>query len=403
MQLPQLRYVDVHPLTMEGQRGFFLRDPLNFTEKQVFVSEGAMMVLAFLDGQRTAAEVRGEILRQWRVAVSEEQIEALVADLDQSLLLDSERFRGHLAELHEGFRAAPARAAFHAGRAYTGDAEELRRDLDGFLTEPEANAARRPLRGLIAPHIDFRRGRPAYGYGYSALQGAEHDLFVVFGTSHGPIDGYHGFYALTRKHYETPLGTLETPALLADALAARLGPDAFAGEFAHRSEHSIEFQAVWLQHLFGSRGPVRMLPVLCGSFQELVLAGRTPGQDPRVVEFLQAVREEVAKFASNPLYLAGADLAHIGPKFGDKEPAEGEFVQRMEAADKRSLAALAQGDPEGFVQAIALEQDRYRICGISSIYSVAKVLEGTPAETLRYGYWPDPNDTVSFVSAALYA
>ena len=61
----------------------------------------------------------------------------------------------------------------------------------------------------------------------------------------------------TRKDFATPLGAAETDGELLDAVAARCSLDLFADEFAHRREHSIEFQVVWLQHVIGE---VRIRP-----------------------------------------------------------------------------------------------------------------------------------------------
>ncbi|PYV14693.1 MAG: AmmeMemoRadiSam system protein B, partial [Acidobacteria bacterium] len=89
------------------------------------------------------------------------------------------------------FKEAPARPAAHAGGAYAGSAEELRRQIDGFFVHPDGpgreapSVPRPPLRGLIAPHIDFHRGGPAYAHAYAALAGqSPFDRYLIFGTCH---------------------------------------------------------------------------------------------------------------------------------------------------------------------------------------------------------------------------
>src|SRR5438105_12626397 len=89
------------------------------------------------------------------------------------------------------FRASPLRAPACAGGAYPDQPAELRRFLDGFFTHregpggPGAVGSGKPIRALVAPHIDLHRGGPSYAHAYRALrEGCDAELFVVFGTAH---------------------------------------------------------------------------------------------------------------------------------------------------------------------------------------------------------------------------
>ena len=87
------------------------------------------------------------------------------------------------------------------------------------------------------------------------------------GTRGELLDEFYDVYAASVRNLGTLLterpalnvgGTLLTDPTIVDAdghlVAAYDGPeDLFAGELHHRREHSIEFQALWLQHLFGGR------------------------------------------------------------------------------------------------------------------------------------------------------
>src|SRR5207245_3905829 len=139
------------------------------------------------------------------------------------------------------------------------------------------------------------------------------DLFIAVGTDHVGAD--HPF-TLTRKHYATPLGRVDTDVALVDALAARLGGDElYADELHHRTEHSIEFQALLLRYVLPAERPITILPILCGSLHRSREAGRDPSADPFVARFLGTLGELTA--ARRVCLIAGADLAHVGPRFGD--------------------------------------------------------------------------------------
>src|SRR5206468_1119076 len=94
------------------------------------------------------------------------EIESVAASLDEHGFLDTPKFAERQAAIASEFRRAPTRPATHAGGAYANDSGELRRTMDGYFTAPTGPGPIRPakgapVRGLIAPHIDFHRGGPA--------------------------------------------------------------------------------------------------------------------------------------------------------------------------------------------------------------------------------------------------
>jgi AmmeMemoRadiSam system protein B len=278
--------------------------------------------------------------------------------------------------------------------------------IDGFFTPPdgpgaidEHGALRTEVRAVIAPHIDFHRGGPAYAWAYRELaERSQADLFVIFGTCHGGME--HPF-ALTRKDYASPLGDARVDRDFVDALATRARQDCFGSELAHRIEHSIEFQAVFLRYLYASRRNVTIVPVLASFAHEAMLSGRRPDDDPRVPRFLEAVAETIAASGRRVALIAGADLAHMGPRFGDPEPVSAPELARIEREDEEMLETVAAGDAAAFFESVARDDDRRRICGFSPIYALLRILGGAAGEVKQYGQWPDPNGVVSFASVVL--
>jgi predicted class III extradiol MEMO1 family dioxygenase len=96
--------------------------------------------------------------------------------------------------------------------------------------------------------------------------------------------------------------------------------------------------------------------------------------------------------------IAGADLAHVGPRFGDPEPVSLAERTRLEGEDRAMLAAVAAGDAEAFFENVARDGDRRRICGLSPIYALLRTLGGAPGVIRRYAQWPDPQGVVTFAS-----
>jgi AmmeMemoRadiSam system protein B len=402
--VPRLRPVEAFPVEQDGQRLVALRDPAGYTASVLLLPMPVVEIVALLDGVREVLDVQAELMRRHGQIVPRADIEAVLATLDEHGFLDSPRFAARRAEMDRVFLTAASRPAAHAGGAYAGTAEALIAMVDGFFTHAEGPGAiawdavpsKSAVRGLIAPHIDFHRGGPAYAWAYRDLaERADADLFVVLGTCHA---GMADPFALTGKAYDTPLGPAAVDLDFVDALSRRAGQDCFASELAHRSEHSIEFQAVLLRYLYGRRRDFTIVPVLASFAHECLARGVRPAGDARVRRFLDALGETIAASGRRVAVIAGADLAHVGPRFGDAAPVSAEQRAAIEREDRAMLAAVQAGDAEAFFDTVAADGDRRRICGYSPIYALLAVLGGARGQLRRYGQWPDPQGLVSFAS-----
>ena len=264
--------------------------------------------------------------------------------------------------------------------------------------EPPAPANARP-RAILAPHLDPRRSGATIARAYLEL-GAEQGeplRVVVLGTGHGL---YGDLFGLTRKHYQTPLGKLECDTAFVDTLAAALGEDPYHAELAHRDEHSIEFQALYLQRRFGSR-PVRMVPILCGGFTELLQEGKTPREDPRVERFVEALQAAEQRHGGATVYLAAVDFAHVGPRFGEPKLDE-RTRHEVEEKDRAALAAAQKGDAEGWFEAIASHQDSTRVCGLTPTYLLLRAAQPGTGRLLRYQQSDEPDGSMVSVAAVVW-
>jgi MEMO1 family protein len=399
--------LEAFPVDQDGERRVALRDPAGFTEQIAVFPLPLLDLVSLFDGEHSLTEIR-EILRaRHGLAPTSEQIGAIVESLDEAGFLDSERFDARRRAVEEAFRLSPVRPAAHAGGAYPDEAAALAARIDGFFVHaegpgspepPRAAAAGAPaLRGLIAPHIDFHRGGPVYAWAYrELLERSDADLFVVLGTCHA---GMPDPFAVTLKAYDTPLGAVPVDRELYEALSRRYDADLLRSETAHRNEHSIEFQAVMLRHVLGARRPFSILPVLASYVHEAVWARGDPEADPRVPRFIDALLAAMAASRRKVCLVAGVDLAHVGPRFGDAEPNTSESLAAVAAADLAMLEAIVAGDPTAFFTSVAHDGDRRRICGLSPIYTFLRALPGVEGRLLRYHQWPDPQGAVSFCAA----
>lgn len=407
---PRLRPLEAYPVHNPGalnpqQRLLLaLRDPSGLAEAVVTLPPSGAAVVDLLDGTLNHDQLLAEFQRRHRAPLARESLLGLLQRLDDALLLDSPRFRAHAARVFGAFARATARPALHAGKLYPAEPAALRAALDGTFAPPRGPGLPAPAtenaapRAIIVPHTEFARGGPAYAWGYEPLlrAGQLPDLVVLLGTDHGALDS--GF-TLTRKHFETPLGVLATDQALveqllsaaraAEAPAKGLAEALLRDEHHHRGETSLELQAVWLRHAMASRGvsddALRILPVLCGSMLDFVHA-REGQQDPvggplaaRVfTPFLtilgDALRQAVAA-GRRVLILCSAELAQVGPRFGDRDGLSDEDCDSLERRDRETLRSVVKGDAAGWFAELRREKDQRRVSGLAPIYVALRLLD----------------------------
>jgi AmmeMemoRadiSam system protein B len=394
-RLPRLRPLEVLQLPDEDGASFVLRDPEGYTDEELVLSEAALFVAAHCDGEHDMDELRAAFEKRYGGTPEPEQIRHLVGRLEQAGMMDSELFAARRERMHEEFRAASTRPAVHAGVSYPEDPAEAQAAVEGFEREAAGLEAPGPrpqgkLRGLVAPHIDLRVGGACTALAYGLLAEAPAvETVIVLGTSHAcgkPV------WIVLEKPFETPLGTVPLDAAACRRLAEAAGAQS-EDLFLHRKEHSVEFQALFLAALRRRGRDLRIVPVLCGSMRE-----RVPEGDP----FLAALRELLAERGERVIVVAGADLAHVGPRFGDPGVLNPEGLSFLEGEDRRTLGFVAEGDAAGFYASVMEDNDPRRICGLSPIYGLLAALPGARGKVLHYEQTNDDTGTVSFASMGVW-
>jgi AmmeMemoRadiSam system protein B len=416
---PRLRRVESFPVNQPGGEVVFaLRDPEGFSGSVVLPYHAAVLA-ALMDGTRTLAEIQADFQEQFHQPVDLADVERVISELDRRFFLDNDRFRARWKAEVETYLNRPVRPAAHAGGAYEADPQALTAQIASFFTAPNgpgalveqvtAGSDGQKLCAVLSPHIDFRRGGPAFAWAYKKLiEESAADLFVILGTAHNPM---RNLFALTKKGFDTPLGTVETDRMFVARLASKMaaspaGKDLnlFGDELAHRQEHSIEFQAVFLQSLLGGKRPFQIVPILVGSFHQFVRAHESPSTSPEVTAFVHALRATITEHKGQVCLISSGDLAHIGQRFGDRAFLDAERLQAQAASDKELMEAACRPDAGGFFELIARDEDRNRVCGLSPTYTMLEVARPTRGELLRYDQAVELDGTscVSFAAAAFY-
>ena len=408
---PRVRAIEAFPIQQDGKTLIYLKDPLNFATP-LGISPVGYFLLAHFDGRHDYSALSEVFAQRFRAPLAQVEFTQFVEMLDEHYYLKGERFEKYRQTVIDEFRDRPSRAPAHVGGGYKDDPAGLTAQFDSYFVAPNgpglpapANGANTP-KAIVAPHIDFHRGGPAYAWAYKSLaESAGADLYVILGTSHC---GGQTPYILTRKGFETPLGLVETDGEFVGKLQSHCAEDCFADEYLHRGEHSIEFQVLFLKYIAQKRAaltgapekPFKIVPILVSSFHAMMVSQTLPEQTQPVGSFLTTLRQVAKDDARQICFVAGVDLAHVGKQFGDAEPVDDDFLKCVEAEDRQLVERLARLDAPGFFNEIAKDGDKRKICGFSPLYSLIHLLDGVRGNHLHYGqaFTPETGSAVTFTS-----
>lgn len=403
---PKIRQIEALPVDTPRGRIVVLRDPLGFSPAVLQVSREAFFIISLLDGTRDVRDIQAQVMRQFGELLYSDRIEDLVEQLDTCYFLDNKRYGKLQQETIGNFLNSSTRAPSHAGTAYPDTERELMQTIakmftaEGGAGEIDWKSGERggvTVRGLVVPHIDLERGGVCYSFGYRELaENSQAQTYVVLGTAHCEMKNP---YCLTKKDFETPLGTLANDREFSDELHEAC-PWLQEDEFSHRSEHSIEFQAVLLQYLFGKRRTVKIVPILCGSLHKQIEKDESPADNPQITGFLEALKEAFSKRGESVCMIAGADLSHVGQRFGDPVMVNDQLLTYLEERDRKTLELVQKVDADGFYHEVTQDGDKRKICGLPNIYTMLHVLGKGEGKLLKYGQAPDEqtNSVVTFAS-----
>jgi hypothetical protein len=373
--------------------GFVLFDQRNAGRPITFNRLGLELIRQ-IDGVRSLQGLHSE------TGVPLADVAAVVSALDEALLLDGPRWQEFIRQ--------PVRSPVCVG-VYPDSPDGVRRQMRSLFTakggagmpNAPARSAHGRLRAVLLPHMDYTRGNVTYGYGFRELfEATDARLFVIVATSHySPAR-----FTLSRQNFATPLGLVETDQGFVDRVVKRYGDGLFDDPAAHVPEHSIELELPPLQFLYESVGPVRIVPLLVGSYHEHVLDQRLPTQDEEIQRMAEALAAAEAEAGEPVCYLISGDLAHIGPKFDHPDPVNDQQLTHSREQDERLLNALVQADSKGYFRVIAEEEDRRNICGLPPTYLTLLAARPSHGRVLHYQQYvhPDGYESVSFASVAFY-
>lgn len=276
---------------------------------------------------------------------------------------------------------AKIRRPTQAGAFYEGDAESLKKQVEGcFLHKlgpqklPVVNkTGPRRILGLVCPHAGYMYSGHVAALSYFELASdGKPDTVVILGPNHTGLGS--PLAVMNDGVWRTPLGDVQIDGELANKVVQESGL-VDVDDYAHLREHSIEVQLPFLQYMYGSG--FKIVPI-CFMMQDLATSQ----------EIGRALVEVLA--GKNAVIVASSDFTHYEPQA---------------VASKKDLAALKAVealDEKLFYSFV--EEKRVSACGygpITALITAAKGLGATKAKLL--GYKNSGDVTGDFSSVVGYA
>ena len=398
LEKPRVRPYLVADQVRGEPSSFEISDLLRLSPAVMRVTALDLEIMKRMEGKQSIAELQDSLKPMLGGGtVSPEYFTKLLAMLEECLFLDSPNWQSAIS--------SPVRPPSCIG-CYDADPKNLTEQIESYYLHkngpgvPKARATDHRMDAVLAPHIDYARGGWNFAHAFGQIyENTTASLFVIVATSHYSPKRF----TLTRKSFGTPLGEVPVDNAFCDRLEAVYGSGLYDDELrAHFPEHSIELEVVFLQHLLGPNRPFRIVPLLVGSMDDMLqdpAATSVPADVARMVKALRQAKEAT----SEPVcFVISGDLAHIGPKFGDKAGLPDDFLSHSQDQDLNLLAAAATGSFQGYRQILATEKDARRICGFPSTWLTLQVLGQCTGKLLRFDQYVHPkgSESVSFASMA---
>ena len=196
----------------------------------------------------------------------------------------------------------------------------------------------------IVPHAGWTFSGSLAALVFSAVKQRheEVDTFVIFGAA-------HGYFGQSPAVYEaggwiTPLGEIAIDGELADAVLS--SGAAVAEATAHASEHSIEVQVPFVQHLFAG---AKILPILVPPGEQAISLG-------------EAIGDIITPAGKKIVCIGSTDLTHYGPRYGFTPMGTGaKALQWADSVNDQEFIDLAlKLEPQGLLTSAA---ENYNACG----------------------------------------
>jgi AmmeMemoRadiSam system protein B len=267
------------------------------------------------------------------------------------------------------------RPAAVAGTWYPADADELAREVDGYLDAVGPTAPAGDLVAIIAPHAGLMYSGPVAAHAYHLLRDRTIDTLIIVGPSH--FVAFDGVALYAAGGFASPLGVAQIDERFAAELLAAT-PVVHDNRGPHHREHSLEMQLPFVRRVTPG---AKIVPLLMGH--------QTEGTARALGEALARVGH-----GRSTVLIASTDLSHY------------ENVRTAQSLDAVVLDHIRRFDADGLQS--SLQTNPRHACGggpAVAVMRAARALGATESVVLHYGdsgdVSGDKSSIVGYMAAAM--
>jgi len=265
-----------------------------------------------------------------------------------------------------------------AGEFYADDPDTLRTQLresftheigPGALADHEGDS--RPL-ALVAPHAGYPYSGPVAAHSYATIaRRSKPETVVVLGPNHRRVGA--DVAVAPSDRWRTPLGETSVDRGLAQAVVDGADGATFDA-VAHETEHSVEVQVPFLQHVLAD---VSIVPICLGAI----------GHD-RAASLGATLSSAIDRAGRDAIIVASTDLTHYQSHDAARE-ADRPIREAIEALDTDAIARrVASGHsmcgPWATVAALRAARERGADSGDVLTYATSGDTAGSPGRVVGY-------------------
>lgn len=320
-----------------------------------------------------------------------------IKKLEEYNFIETPQFLKWKEESIKEYLESPIRPSILSGISFPSDRNEFITYMNHLFSLVPSENILGNANSVIVPHLDLLTGldtQKVYCTAYHSIRNTDFDTIVIFGTSHYSATNR---FMLTKKHFETPNGLLETDINLIDYMINKDYNYFLIDDLAHKPEHSIEIQAALIKYYFNDKN-FKIIPILVSGFFDFFDNDLTPDSDLQVNNFIELLKNSLIELNRKPIFISSVDFSHFGLKFNDNFDALDE-LENAKRYDKILIENIINKNHNQFFEEIKKVEDKWKICGTAPIFVHLKTVNFENAKLLSYNMWYE-KETKSAVSCA---
>ncbi|HNQ39844.1 MAG TPA: AmmeMemoRadiSam system protein B [Candidatus Cloacimonas sp.] len=269
------------------------------------------------------------------------------------------------------------RNPMHAGTFYPRFEQQIKRQIEGWISNAVTPLSSERALGVILPHAGYMYSGECATLGLYSISHENIDSFIILHPSHQA--NYFDFSVSPYQQYVNPLGTLDFDMELYNKIAP--AADQNIPLILHQEEHSMEIQLPILNYFFPK---AKILPIMFGN--------QIPAVAKRLAEILY---ETIYSSTKRIVILCSSDLSHYH---------RARIAEEMDSELIKNVIAI---DPEHLWQGIL--HNNCEACGIGGILCLlyyAQCYTNAKMKVIQYTHSGkisgNDSQVVGYLSAKLY-